>query len=166
MKRPRSSLTGGVALAVTLLMLGTLSPTPAVSGREETGGHRGFMAAKGRVTYSAYCSNCHGAGGTGNGNLARYLTVSPSDLTRLAIENDGQFPAELVRQAIDGRKEVRGHGSQDMPVWGDVFQDSLSEPAPNTEETGEERAQRKVAELVLYLETIQQEGASSPQGEE
>jgi hypothetical protein len=44
-----------------------------------------------------------------------------------------------------------------MPVWGDVFQSSLAQDSAASGESGEERAQRKIKELVLYLESIQAE---------
>ncbi len=163
MKRAKTRIAGTIVWVTSLLMLG---PVVAARGQEELEGHRGFMAAKGRVTFRSYCSSCHGVEGTGNGNLAQYLTVSPADLTLLSRDNNGDFPAERVRQTIDGHQAVRGHGSREMPVWGEVFQDSLSEQAPTPEETGEERAGRKIAELVLYLETIQLKGDSAAQAEE
>ncbi len=146
----------GVILGMALLFNGTPGVL-AASDQEEPEGHRGFMAAKGRVSYRVYCSNCHGEDATGGGNLAQYLTVVPSDLTQLTLQNDGEFPTELLTEVIDGRRSVRGHGGEEMPVWGDVFQDSLSDASPAGDESGEDRARRKITELVLYLETIQAE---------
>ncbi len=155
MHKTRGWTSAGVALAIAALLLIELGPALAAGDQEEPEGHRGFMAAKGRVTYRVYCASCHGPNATGKGNLAQYLTVRPSDLTRLSQENGGEFPTSLIKQVIDGRRPVRGHGGQDMPIWGDVFQSSLSEEAPSGSETGEQRAQRKLDELVLYLETVQ-----------
>lgn len=162
MKQPR--LWTAAIIAVALLATAGVG-ADALLGQEEAEGHRGFMAAKGRVTYRVYCASCHGPEGTGNGNLAQFLTVPPIDLTRLAIDSGGEFPTELVLQSIDGRKEIRGHGGKEMPVWGDVFQDSLSERTPQSGETGEERAQRKVTELTLYLQTIQRAAEGEPDEE-
>lgn len=154
-----------VALGLTLLCCGVLGPAAAASDQEEPEGHRGFMAANGRVTYRVYCSNCHGAAAEGDGNLAQYLNVEPSDLTVLTAENEGRFPRELLIEVIDGRRAVRGHGGKEMPVWGDVFQHSLSEEVPADDESGEERARRKILELVLYLETIQTENPAKVEPE-
>ncbi len=74
---------------------------------------------------------------------------------QLKTEQDGSFPADRVRDIIDGREGVRGHGMKEMPVWGDVFQTSSLEPS-GSDESGEERSKRKVHELVLYLESIQE----------
>ncbi len=42
-----------------------------------------------------------------------------------------------------------------MPVWGDAFQKTLQPTW--TDETDEERAERKIEEVVAYLESIQGE---------
>ena len=148
----------GVCLLVGLLTLAILPLSAAVSvAQEDAQENPGFLAAKGRVTYRTYCANCHGRDGTGNGNIAEYLTIKPADLTHISESNDGEFPKETVFKIIDGRKPVRGHGGGDMPIWGDVFQSSLAQDPASANETGEERAQRKIKELVLYLESIQAE---------
>ena len=118
-----------------------------------------LKAAKGRVTFRVYCSNCHGADAKGDGKLAPLLSVKPADLTRLITKKDrGEFPAERVRQSIDGRAEVAGHGYREMPVWGDVFQPMDSEMS---EPEKVDVAKRKIAELVAYLRTLQ---ASAEEG--
>ncbi len=111
--------------------------------------------AKGKVTFRIYCSNCHGDGGRGDGNLAELLSVPPANLTIIAARNGGRFPTMQVRALVDGRETVRGHGLKEMPVWGDAFQKSLQPTW--TEETDEERAERKIEEVVAYLESIQGE---------
>jgi mono/diheme cytochrome c family protein len=114
-----------------------------------------YSSAKGRVTYRVYCINCHGSEARGDGSLAELLTTVPTDLTLIAKNNNGTFPTEKVREAIDGSKRVRSHGLEEMPVWGDVFQVSNLQ-ASGSDETGEERANRKIQELVAYLETLQE----------
>ena len=116
----------------------------------------GFMAAKGRVTFRRYCASCHGEKADGTGPVARMLKVEPTDLRMLAKENDGKYPAERITAFVDGREDVAAHGRRDMPVWGDVFQTALVANPATPDEDGESRAKRKVRELVLFLETIQQ----------
>ena len=53
-----------------------------------------------------YCSACHGPDGSGNGPVARSMRPRPSNLRHLAVRNGGEFPAEHVRAAIDGRTAV------------------------------------------------------------
>lgn len=137
------------------ILVGGLSALPALA--QEEAENKGFMAAVGRVTFNRYCASCHGENADGTGPVARMLKIPPANLRMLAIENDGEFPTDKVHAAIDGRQEVKGHGSRDMPVWGEVFQTALIANPAAPEETGEERAVRKTRELVLYLETIQEE---------
>lgn len=138
-----------------------LTPAPAMAQEDDTvREHPGFLAAKGRITYRRYCASCHGADADGKGNVAQFLTVAPPDLRTFLERYDGEFPMELIYESIDGRKVVRTHGTRDMPIWGEVFQSPLVEAAA-VEETSEERADRKIRELVFYLETLQKPVAGS-----
>ncbi len=72
--------------------------------------------------YGAYCASCHGADAKGNGPMAKWLKVPPSDLTRIAARNGGKFPLERVDRIISGEETLpSGHGTRAMPVWGPVF---------------------------------------------
>jgi mono/diheme cytochrome c family protein len=72
--------------------------------------------------YKAYCASCHGVGGKGNGPMAAWLKVQPSDLTRIAARNGGDFPLTRVERVISGEQTLpSGHGTRLMPVWGPVF---------------------------------------------
>ena len=119
---------------------------------QETSATQGFAAAKGRTTFRSYCASCHGSDASGNGSVAQYLSVPPADLTRITDRYD-VFPVEQVRAMIDGRENVRAHGSREMPVWGSIFRDPLV-PSP-VEEDPDDRAARMIDELVAYLQTIQ-----------
>lgn len=101
-------------------------------------------------TFRTYCGSCHGAEAKGDGPIAEHLMVPPADLTKIAERHDGEFPAERIAAIIDGREKVSGHGSSEMPVWGDAFQ--------KTEEgLSGEQVQRRIDLLVEYLESIQEE---------
>jgi len=102
-------------------------------------------AAAGAQSFKIYCGSCHGLGAKGDGALAEHLKVPPADLTVISQKNDGQFPFDEVRKKIDGRENVPGHGSQDMPVWGDAFK---------TTDT-EEQAQQRINEITQFLWSIQ-----------
>jgi mono/diheme cytochrome c family protein len=108
------------------------------------------------VIFKRYCASCHGKEALGDGNVAQYLKVVPANLTQLT-KKYGEFPSEKVHAFIDGQTDVRGHGTREMPVWGDVLQSSLAEPDLSSEE-GEERAARMIRQLVMYLESIQADG--------
>ena len=75
----------------------------------------------GRREYRNSCAACHGSEGKGDGPLRASLQRSPADLTLLAQRNGGVFPAQRVQQVIDGRTEVKSHGTREMPVWGERF---------------------------------------------
>ncbi len=138
---------------IAVLVLAVAAPM-AVAGPEEETGAQTVKIFKGKVTFRIYCSNCHGEGGQGDGNLAELLSVKPSNLTAIARDNGGVFPSEKIIKLVDGRETVKGHGLREMPVWGDAFQKSLQPTW--TEETDDERARRKIDEVVAYVESIQE----------
>ena len=97
----------------------------------------------------------------GSGSVARMLKVQPVDLRILTHSNDGEYPSDRVASSIDGRGDVTAHGRRDMPIWGEAFQAPLAPNPAAPDEDGETRANRKVRELVLFLETIQVEPVES-----
>jgi Cytochrome c len=79
----------------------------------------------GRLEYQASCAACHGADGKGNGPVAAALTSKPPDLTVLSRKNGQVFPFGRIYDTIDGRLELKSHGTREMPIWGFRFS-----PAP------------------------------------
>ena len=152
-------------ILIAALLVAVVTSFAVASPQEEATATQTVKVFKGKVTYRIYCSNCHGESGHGDGNLAELLSVKPSDLTAIARENGGRFPTELITQLVDGRETVKGHGLKEMPVWGDAFQKSLQ---PSwTEETDDQRARRKIDEVVAFVESIQElEGPSEKPLEE
>lgn len=78
----------------------------------------------GKREYLNSCAACHGASGklaAGEGAGVEFLKRTPADLTTLAKKNGGVFPFDRVYAIIDGRQAVSGHGSRDMPMWGDRY---------------------------------------------
>lgn len=104
-------------------------------------------AARGENAFKAYCHACHGKAGKGDGPLAKDLKVPPADLTQIAFRNQGDFSPDQVARRIDGREPVKGHGSKDMPAWGEAFQIT----------DGSEGAKEKIKDLTHYLWSIQTE---------
>ena len=43
-----------------------------------------------------------------------------ANLTQLAAKNNGNYPQLQVMGTLSG-KDVVAHGSQEMPIWGDLF---------------------------------------------
>lgn len=109
-----------------------------------------FDVVSGRSAFRTYCTSCHGPEAKGDGPLAEYLDPKPADLTQIAQREGGEFPTEMVHQVIDGRQKVRGHGSKDMPVWGDAFLKTDATP-------DEASAQERISQLVAFLASIQGE---------
>ncbi len=72
----------------------------------------------GKREYDASCANCHGRDGKGGGSFAQMLQVSMPDLTTLSKRNGGVFPVVRVYNVIDGREELKAHGTREMPIWG------------------------------------------------
>jgi len=134
------------ALAAALLLLPAATATAGADATDED------SAELGRTAYRVHCLNCHGETGRGDGPMTGLLRIPPTDLTQLAAGNDGVFPAEEVRRAIDGREAVLGHGRRDMPIWGLSFRD------PGRDSDQEAEVQAKIRDLVAYLRSIQ-EGA-------
>ena len=110
------------------------------------------VIAAGEIEYQNYCAICHGVDGRGYGIMAKFLTVQPSDLTQLAKKNTGRFPFWQVYRTIDGREQIRGHGTRDMPVWGARFRADA-----RGDDTGS-RSQiaGRILSLVFYLQHIQE----------
>lgn len=133
--------------SLAVFALATIPLVGVAAAAEET--ESSASAAVGRATYRVFCASCHGLRAKGDGSVAEHLKVPPADLTRIAARNDGEFPAEEVRAIIDGREEARGHGTRDMPVWGDAFLKTA-----NVED--EEDVRRKIDDLVAFLASIQE----------
>ena len=68
-----------------------------------------------------YCAACHGVDGRGNGPAAQALKYKVPDLTQISKRGNGKFPIVRIRDIIDGRETLVGHGSREMPIWGPVF---------------------------------------------
>lgn len=155
----RMAALAAVGAVVFALILASMTP-PAQAQAENAG----FQAAKGRVSFRLYCASCHGVEGQGDGNVAKFLKVKPANLTLLKQKYDGRLPEERLYRVIDGREEVATHGDREMPVWGDVFQDPISD-SQRSEESSQARVDRKIGELIMFLRTIQVETAEATAGD-
>ena len=109
-----------------------ISRTPSNSGRE---------------MYDSYCAVCHAKDAKGNGPAASAMKTPPTDLTQLAKNSGGKYPAAHVAAVLKGQAMSPSHGSQDMPVWGPLFS-SISQGH-------EGQVQQRITNLVTYLEGVQ-----------
>lgn len=101
----------------------------------------------GETMFISYCQICHGE--HGDGAMADLIKVDVPDLTLISARRGGQFPKDQIYKIIDGQEEVIGHGSIDMPIWGQTFKESESLQT-------EAQVKERIDKLVDYLEAIQQ----------
>lgn len=94
--------------------------------------------------YQKYCASCHGSEGRGDGPVAQAMKAMPADITLLSMNNGGQYPADKVREIIDGRADVKSHGPRAMPVWGEELYVSA-------EGVGQRQARDRIDALTEYL---------------
>lgn len=108
----------------------------------------------GKSEYESNCVLCHGANLRG-GAYVDFLKVTPPDLTQLARRNGGVFPFERVYNVIDGRQELRGHGTRDMPIWGKDYQVRAAQYYVDVPYDPEAYVRVRVLALIDYLNRMQ-----------
>jgi mono/diheme cytochrome c family protein len=107
-------------------------------------------AASAQEMYVSYCAACHGKDGKGDGPAASALKEPPPDLTTLAKNNKGKFPAEHVAHVLQFGVEAPAHGTKGMPIWGPLF-GSL-----HGKTTGSASLiQLRITNLTNYIKTLQ-----------
>lgn len=72
----------------------------------------------GKREFDSKCASCHGLSGKGDGPMRPWLTVKAADLTTISQKNGGVLPVVRLNEVIDGRMELKAHGTREMPVWG------------------------------------------------
>ena len=128
-----------ILLAVPAISLGQevkRAPAPATS------------PSSGKDMFMSYCASCHGKDAKGDGPAARALKQAPADLTALAKQNGGKYPADKVTSILRGQASLMAHGDQEMPVWGPVFW--------KMSQGHEELVQMRIANLNKYVESLQE----------
>ncbi|MGZ5074551.1 MAG: c-type cytochrome, partial [Usitatibacter sp.] len=75
----------------------------------------------GKREYDSKCAVCHGVKGKGDGPYQGLGSQVIPDLTTLARKNGGVFPFQKTYEIIDGRTELKAHGTRDMPIWGTEY---------------------------------------------
>jgi cytochrome c len=147
MERKDKDMTAGRLMLYFAILVGALISTAATARPQET-----EVIAGGELEYQNHCAICHGVDGKGHGIMAKFLTISPSDLTQIAKKNAGRFSFWQVYRVIDGREEIRGHGTREMPIWGARFQADAkgSDPGSRAQVAG------RLLGLVFYLQHIQE----------
>jgi len=99
----------------------------------------------GKEMFVHYCASCHGESGKGDGPAASSFKKAPRDLTKLARDNGGKYPAAHVSATL-ALDDCCVHGSKVMPVWGPL----LASVSHNQAEQ-----KMRITNLVKYIETLQ-----------
>lgn len=107
----------------------------------------------GKHEFRQNCVICHGIDGKGDSVMKNLnlLVETPPDLTQISKRHEGEFPFWLVYRIIDGREPVKGHGTPDMAIWGDLFAMQEGRGLPS-----ETKATGRILNLVHYLRSIQE----------
>ena len=111
---------------------------------------------QGKADFDKLCAPCHGVDGRGDGPQAPHLAKKPADLTAVS-QKYGHFPEDKVFETIAGLDMPDGHGTRDMPIWGDVFvteQVGKSTKVADAIKASDE-ASKRIAGLVKYIESLQ-----------
>lgn len=140
-----------LALGLMVLAGAALLPSTAMAQQK-----LGYPA--GRGTYMRDCAVCHGKDAKGDGPYAPMLTKKPADLTQLAKNNNGTFPAPHVTQVLTFGTNTNptpysAHGTREMPVWGERFGAASRAAGSNAAPT---IASERVQLLLQYLNKIQE----------
>ena len=102
----------------------------------------------GQQMYSNYCTPCHGQDGKGQGPVASVLKSQPTDLTILARNNNGKFPATHVTAVLQNGVSIPAHGTASMPVWGPIL--------GKMDVTNPQDRDLRISNLSHYLRTMQE----------
>jgi len=158
----RSSLTRFCQIAVPgVVLLCSVLSAQAPPGTKPQGRMRQINSTEGKDLYRAYCAQCHGEGGKGDGVRAPTLTTSAPDLTTIAVRNGGKVNRIGVQRFIEGDRpgrvlsvDPRGNPvlmndngvADEMPVWRVVFRDMWPDYP----------VQIRTGNLARYIEKIQE----------
>ena len=111
---------------------------------------------QGKADFMHLCAPCHGADAKGDGPQVATLKKRPADLTQVTAKY-GRFPEDRVFETIAGIDMPEGHGTREMPSWGDVFISEGVGQSTKLEDAihASDDAARRIAGLVRYVESIQ-----------
>ncbi len=110
------------------------------------------LVAAGELEFHTSCAVCHGVDARGRGIMSKHLNSPPANLRHLTQQHSGTFPFWEVYRIIEGRGVVPGHGSRDMPIWGDRFRAD----ARGDGKIAQAQAAGRILSVVFYLEHLQE----------
>ncbi|MDP3512622.1 MAG: cytochrome c [Sulfuritalea sp.] len=137
----------GAIVHAALMMMGASAATAIAADK---------TVDVGKFEYEGSCAVCHGITGKGNGPFMGQLATRVPDITLLARSNGGVFPFDRVYQVIDGRQELKAHGSREMPIWGRSFRMQSSAFFENyPAHDAESSARSRILALTEYVYRLQ-----------
>ena len=112
----------------------------------------------GQREFNDSCAVCHGTTGKGDGPMAGYGYQKVADLTTISKRSKGVFPFTRVYEVIDGTHAVKGHGTREMPIWGNVFSTKAwgMMYGLGTPEAAESYVQGRIVALIGYIHGLQE----------
>jgi mono/diheme cytochrome c family protein len=141
-----SNTRNGVWFAAIVLLGATMAMAQDAPKKIKKVSVPNVSAMSGEGMFDTYCAACHGMGGKGDGPAASEFKIPPANLTLLALNNHGKYPAEHVAETIrTGPRDAKAHGSTDMPVWGTIFA-SMGDAA---------QVEQRIRNLTTYVGTLQ-----------
>lgn len=109
----------------------------------------------GKIEYESRCATCHGMTGKGDGPISGLLTRKASDLTVLAKNNNGILPVAAMYDIVMGEKDVPGHGTRDMPVWGKFYSMQAARYYLDVPYDPEAYVRARILALIEYINRLQ-----------
>lgn len=109
----------------------------------------------GKREYQSNCAVCHGTTGKGDGPYAGLGNQAVSNLTVLAKNNGGVYPFARVYEVIDGTKDVKAHGTRDMPIWGNDYKLKAAEYYMDVPYDTDAFVRARILALTEYLYRLQ-----------
>ncbi|WP_253709131.1 cytochrome c [Bradyrhizobium sp. WD16] len=112
----------------------------------------------GKSDFETYCAVCHNKDGKGGGPFSMLLNKKVPDLTVLAKNNGGVFPFNRAYEVVYGIANVPGHGTREMPIWGDVYKEKApGELGPYYQPSDSASFIRgRILALIGYISTLQE----------
>lgn len=107
----------------------------------------------GKREFDDNCAACHGKDGRGAGSITDLLKKSPPDLSLLSRRNGGVFPLARVYEVVEGAGP--GHGTREMPAWGQAFGQQAAEYYVDMPYNSEGYVRARILALVEYVNRLQ-----------
>lgn len=109
----------------------------------------------GKFEFERSCATCHGTDGKGKGSFAQALQLSVPDITTMEKRNGGVFPFLRTYEVIDGRQQVKAHGTREMPIWGKHYAYRGTPAYDDFSYDPEATARARILGLIDYLHRLQ-----------